>query len=119
MRFTMPIIARVRRFLSLSSAYLVQSPPLSAVWQSPQLIPREAEKNPIVDMNSSAGIPFSTCTFLNTCSAGLMSGRDCPRATATLSMHVNKGARLRFICDFYLLIPPEAGLPCLLLYSAV
>src|SRR5712692_9228786 len=88
MTLTMPIIARVRRFLSLSSAYLAQSPPLSAMWQSTQLIPRDAEKNPIVDMNSSAGMPFSICTFLNTCSAGLVSPRVCPRAAATLSMHV-------------------------------
>src|ERR1700680_2122100 len=121
MRLTMAIIPRARRFRSLSSAYLAQSPPLSAVWQSPQLIPRDAEKNPIVDMNSSAGIPFSTCTFLNTCSAGLMSARVCPRATATLSTDVNRYAiKLRFICDVYLLLLPlEPGSPSFLLYRAV
>src|SRR5579864_2624173 len=47
-------------------------------------MPRAAEKIPIVPMNSSTGIPLSTCTFLNTSSAigGFGSGAAWPYAGA-------------------------------------
>ncbi len=55
---TIPIIRRVVRFSSVSSAYLPQSPALSSTWQSAQFNPKEAEKNPMVPMNSLTGIPL-------------------------------------------------------------
>src|SRR5713101_4916924 len=83
------IMLRAVRLWSLSSAYFSQLPPLSWTWQKVQFSPREAEKNPIVAMNSLTGIPLRTRTFLKTCSAicDLCSGRGCPPANATLSTH--------------------------------
>ncbi len=63
------IIIRARCLRGVSSANFAQSPPLSSVWQSVQFMLVEAAKNPIVCMNSSTGIPFSSWTFLKTCSA--------------------------------------------------
>ena len=57
------------RFRSLSSAYFAQCRRSPSTWQSVQLRPREAEKNPIVPMNSSTGMPFRIWTFLKTSSA--------------------------------------------------
>src|SRR5436309_1468538 len=83
----MRIIRRAVCFSALSSAYFSQLPPLSSTWQSVQFRPNEAEKNPIVPMNSSTGIPLSTWTFLNTCSAmgGVWAGAVCPPRNTTLS----------------------------------
>ena len=69
MAFIMPIMARAVFLRGLSSAYLAQLPPLSALWQSVQVSPREAEKKPMVAMNWSTGMPFNTRTFLKACSA--------------------------------------------------
>src|ERR1700679_2761156 len=80
MAFIMPIMRRAVSLRGLSSAYLAQLPPLSALWQSVQVSPREAEKNPMVAMNWSTGIPFKTRTFLNACSA--ICGCDCALAMA-------------------------------------
>src|ERR1700689_4818450 len=77
----MPIMRRAVSLRGLSSAYLAQLPPLSALWQSVQVSPRDAEKNPIVAMNWSTGMPFRTRTFLNAWSA--ICGCDCALATAT------------------------------------
>src|SRR5258707_7449741 len=57
------------RFSPVSSAYLVQSPELSEIWQSMQFKLSEAAKKPMVAMNSSTEIPLSTWTFLKTSSA--------------------------------------------------
>src|SRR6185295_15207937 len=75
---------RVVRFRSLSSAYLAQLPPLSSTWQSVQLSPVAAAKNPIVSMNWSTGMPLRIWTFLKTSSAigGLGSG---PWAATTMA----------------------------------
>src|ERR1700727_2108779 len=44
--------------------------------------------NPIVSMNSSTGIPFSTVTFLKACSdRSCFAGVVCPVAGAVFSMH--------------------------------
>ena len=69
MAFTIRIIRRAVCLRGVSSAYFSQLPELSETWQSVQLKPREAEKNPIVAMNSFTGIPLSTWTFLKTSSA--------------------------------------------------
>ena len=66
---TICIMRRAVRFFGLSSAYFAQSPPLSSTWQSVQFRPRDAEKNPIVPMNSSTGMPLRIWTFLKTSSA--------------------------------------------------
>src|ERR1700733_5484088 len=87
MAFIMPIMARALFLRGLSSAYFSQLPPLSALWQSVQVSPSEAEKKPIVAMNSSTGMPFSTRTFLKACSAmsGFSCGGDCAPASAAVS----------------------------------
>src|SRR5580704_2436005 len=85
----MPIMARAVFLRGLSSAYLAQLPPLSALWQSVQVSPKDAEKNPMVAMNWSTGMPFKTRTFLNACSA--ICGCDCALAMATTlqnAMHI-------------------------------
>src|SRR5580704_8185926 len=83
----MPIIRRAVSLRGLSSAYFSQLPPLSALWQSVQVSPREAEKNPMVAMNWSTGMPLSTRMFLKVCSAAdvFCCGGACPLANATLS----------------------------------
>ena len=65
MACTIVIILRVTRFLALSAAKPSQLRS-SAEWQSSQDMPSDAEKNPIVDMNWSTGIPLSTWTSLKT-----------------------------------------------------
>src|SRR5438093_8588968 len=89
MLLTISIILRAVRFRGMSSAYRAQSPPLSATWQSVQLSPSEAEKNPMVPMNRSTGIPLRIWTFLKTSSAMGACCRcaACPPATATVSPH--------------------------------
>src|ERR1022692_531740 len=67
--FTIVIMLRAMRFRGTSSANLFQSCRLSGTWQKTQLRPTDAEKKPIVLMNSLTGIPFSTWTLVNTCSA--------------------------------------------------
>jgi hypothetical protein len=44
--------------------FLGESAAQSGTWHSRQHMPRAAEKIPIVPMNSSTGMPLSTCTFL-------------------------------------------------------
>src|ERR1039458_123772 len=85
MAFIMPIMARAVFLRGLSSAYLSQLPPLSALWQSVQVSPKDAEKNPMVAMNWSTGMPFSTRTFLNACSA--ITGLSWAFAIVTVSRH--------------------------------
>src|SRR5438067_592373 len=60
---------RAVRLRGTSSANFDQSCRLSATWQPVQFNPRAAEKNPIVSINSLTGIPFNTCTLLNTFSS--------------------------------------------------
>src|SRR5438105_15931174 len=55
---TIWIILRVVRFLAVSAGQ-------SCTWHSRQHMPSAAEKRPIVPMNSSTGMPFRSCTFLN------------------------------------------------------
>src|SRR5712691_341943 len=102
------IILRAVRLASVSSAYLSQFPLLSATWQSVQFMPREAEKNPMVAMNWSAGIPLSAWTFLKTCSAigGLCSGRAWPNAGRVLATSRASGpaTRTRRVLPTY---PPQ------------
>src|SRR6202042_3024648 len=81
MAFIMPIMRRAVSFRGLSSAYLAQLPPLSALWQSVQVSPKDAEKNPMVAMNWSTGMPFKTRMFLKACSA--ICGCDCALSVAT------------------------------------
>src|SRR5438132_9746542 len=67
-----PTIVIIRRAVCLSgvsSAKCAQLPSLCGVWQSTQFKPREAEKNPIVSINSSTGIPLRTWMLLKTSSA--------------------------------------------------
>src|SRR2546426_2118881 len=60
MACTMVAIRRAVRFLGVSTSQC------SLSWHSPQHMLRAAENRPIVPMNSSTGIPVSTCTFLKT-----------------------------------------------------
>ena len=66
---TINIILRAVRFSGVSSAYFAQLLALSGVWQSVQFKLSEAEKKPIVSMNSSTGIPLRIWTSLKTSSA--------------------------------------------------
>src|SRR5438552_3947915 len=95
MLLTISIIRRAVRFSGMSSAYRAQSPPLSPTWQSVQLSPSEAEKNPMVPMNRSTGIPLRIWTFLKTSSAMVACCRcaACPPATATVSPHAFDAVR--------------------------
>src|SRR5713101_3763397 len=76
MAFTIRIILRAVRLRTLSSAYFSQLLPLSTTWQKSQFTPREAEKNPMVSMNSFSGMPLNNRMFLWTSSAisGLWGG---------------------------------------------
>src|SRR5579863_5523010 len=87
--FTITIILRAILFNAVSSAYFAQSLELSETWQSVQFKPREAEKNPMVPMNSLTEIPLRTWTFLKTSSAicGFCSEAVWPLAGATASRH--------------------------------
>src|SRR5439155_4858750 len=65
--------------------------PLLSTWQSVQLSPSDAEKNPIVPMNSSTGIPFRIWTFLNASSAicGRSRTGSCIPSTAMANSQMN------------------------------
>ncbi len=66
--FTIRTMRRAIFFRGGSSSHFGFEVP-APVWQSPQHTVRAAEKSPIVPMNSSTGIPFSTWIFLKTSSA--------------------------------------------------
>src|SRR5579875_202104 len=106
--FTICTIRRAVRFAGISSAYFAQSPRLSMVWQLVQLYPSDALKNPMVSMNSTTEIPFSTCTFLKTSSTiRVLSAPVC--AAATLHSDSVKAAAPRtepFDCHFIPAIIP-------------
>ena len=82
-------------FRGVSSANLATSPALASPWQLVQLKLREAAKKPIVFMNSSAGIPLSTWTFLNTSSA--ISGFVCALAETIAATQISACSVLRTI----------------------
>src|SRR6267142_2015714 len=78
---TICAILRAVRFLGVSTSQC------SLSWHSPQHMLRAAENSPIVPMNSSTGIPVSTCTFLKTscdiCGFGAEPG-CCPLAAKAI-----------------------------------
>src|SRR5262252_3490221 len=67
MSCTIEIIARAVRLRGGSSSHLGFDVP-APVWQLPQQRLSEVVNTPIVPMNSSTGMPLSTCTFLKTLS---------------------------------------------------
>src|SRR5439155_10574136 len=64
---TICIIRRAVLFRGGSSSHFGLDVP-APVWQSPQHKLSDAVNTPIVPMNSSTGMPFSTWTFLKACS---------------------------------------------------
>src|SRR5579871_2591830 len=108
---TIAIMCRAVVLRGVSFAKLAQSSTASSPWQSVQFQLRDAEKKPMVSMNSSTEIPLSTVTSLNATSAicapgppgftapaglfaagalvcGFVAGAVCPAAKMTLNMHV-------------------------------
>src|SRR5579872_3079561 len=90
MFWTIVIIFRAVRFRTVwgepvSSSHFGFDVP-APVWQLPQQRLSDVVKTPIVPMNSSTGMPFSTWTFLNTTSdisvpgTYVGAGRAAPRA---------------------------------------
>src|SRR5215475_5144683 len=67
MSCTIEIIARAVRLRGGSSSHFGFDVP-APVWQLPQQRLSDVVKTPIVPMNSSTGMPFSTWTFLKTLS---------------------------------------------------
>ena len=111
----MVIITRAICFLGLSVAYTDQSAS-PAAWQSSHDIPSAAEKTPMVPMNSFTGMPFSTCTFLKTCSAiGGAAAVDaaCPLVITTAeSQTMANTATPAIDCfDLCVIAPPTIPIP--------
>src|SRR5262245_62042856 len=85
MSCTIEIIARAVRLRGGSSSHFGFDVP-APVWQLPQQRLSDVVKTPIVPMNSSTGMPFSTWTFLNATSdisvpaTYVGAGRAAPRA---------------------------------------
>src|SRR5262249_28585012 len=84
MAFTMVTILRAICFRGGSASHCGFDVP-APTWQSPQQTLNAAEKSPIVPMNSSTGMPFSTWIFLKACSdiCGLAAAGACARARTT------------------------------------
>src|SRR5947209_5123561 len=80
--FTISTIRRATTFRGGSAAQSGWSVP-APVWQSPQHTLRAAENSPMVPMNSSTGMPFSTWIFLNACSDIWGRAPPCACANAT------------------------------------
>src|SRR5260370_5437193 len=87
MRFSIKTILRAVCLSGVSSAYRSQLPALSVTWQSVQFKLREAEKKPIVPMNSFTGIPRSTWMFLKA-SSDICGFRSLPALAAWLRAQV-------------------------------